>query len=125
MGIRTVRRTSVSRTKTKPDTQANKETSSREAGKPILCGLLCVVRDQRRRQTLLDMSNLQEKPDNQVKGRMRFRRAREPFLCDLLYVDRVQSRRQILLDVFTLLVELQGGSVEMLMRRECQALQNH
>lgn len=99
--------------------------TSREARKRILCDLLCVVRDQKRRQTPLDMSNLQEKPDNQVKGRMRFRRALEPFFCDLLYVDRVQSRRQILLDVFTLLVELQGGSVEILMRRECQALQNY
>lgn len=56
---------------------------------------------------------------------MRFRRAQEPFLCDLLYVDRVQSRQQIPLGVSTLLVELQDGYVEMLMRRECQAVQNH
>lgn len=120
MGTRTLRRTSVSLIITKLETQANREATSLQARGPILCDLLCVVHDQRRRQIVLDMSSLPKKPDNQVKGSMRIRKAQEPFLCDLLCVDRVRNRQRIPLDVSTLLMELQDMMLE-----ECQAIQNH
>lgn len=48
----------MTRTKSKLDIQAKMTMSPREANVPILCDLLCVVRDQGKRQILLDMSTL-------------------------------------------------------------------